>query len=168
MNETQGQNEYLTTKLTKITDTAEISELLSRFCSMVDDKSINITALETIFTQEGRIINPNGSTVTGPVAIKAEKTKSFNRFRATQHITSDHTIELEEDTARLRANMLAMHLWSPEDSDPLSLQTHFVAGGVFDATAVRTAEGWRFSELKSRITWRTGSGMSAVAKTGMK
>lgn len=66
--------------------------------------------------------------------------------------------------ARLRANMTAMHLWSDEESDPRSLQTHFVAGGVFEAVAVRDADGWRFSELKPRITWRTGAGISAVAK----
>ena len=123
-------------------------------------------SVAAFFTPDGRLINPNGATVVGPEAIAAEKAKSFSRFRATQHVTSDHIIDIEGDTARLRANMIAMHLWSEEESDPRSLQTHFVAGGVFEAVAVSTADGWRFNELKSRITWRTGAGMSAVARIG--
>ncbi|MFZ5966462.1 MAG: nuclear transport factor 2 family protein [Bacillota bacterium] len=144
----------------------QISDLLSRFCSIVDDKCISVAAVAATFTPDGRFISPNGAAVIGPETIAAEKAKSFSLFRATHHVTSDHIIDLEGDTARLRANMTAMHLWSDEESDPRSLQTHFVAGGVFEAAAVRTAGGWRFRELKSRITWRTGAGMSAVARIG--
>jgi hypothetical protein len=81
-------------------------------------------------------------------------------------IVSKDGTRIEGETARLRANITAMHLWTEEERDPRSLQTYFVAGGVFEAVAVRTADGWRFRELKSRITWRTGAGMSAVAGTG--
>ena len=92
--------------------------------------------------------------------------KTFSRYRATHHVISDHIIDLEGDNARLRANMTAMHLWSDEESDPKSLQTHFVAGGVFEGVAVRTADGWRFRELTSRITWRTGAGLATMARIG--
>lgn len=162
----EQQGKSRTTELTELADRTQISELLSRYCSIVDDKCINVTTVAAFFTPDGRLINPNGAAVVGPEAISAEKARSFSRFRATQHVTSDHIIDLEGNTARLRANMIAMHLWSDEESDPRSLQTHFVAGGVFEAVAVRTAEGWRFSEFKTRITWRTGAGMSAVARTG--
>ncbi|MGA8942765.1 MAG: nuclear transport factor 2 family protein [Thermoactinomyces sp.] len=151
--------------LAKLADRAQISELLSRYCSFVDDKCFNIEAVKATFTPDGRYVRPNGSATVGHEAIASEA-KTFSRFRGMQHITSDHIIDLEGNTARLRANMIAMHLWSEEENDPRSLQTHFVAGGVFEAVAVRTADGWRFKELKSRITWRAGSGMSAVARIG--
>jgi len=80
------------------------------------------------------------------------------RCKGAHHVTSDHIIDFDGDTARLRANMTAMYLWSDEESDPRSLQTHFIAGGVFEAVVVRGADGWRFNELKPRITWRTGAG----------
>lgn len=80
------------------------------------------------------------------------------RCKGAHHVTSDHIIDFDGDTARLRANMTAMYLWSDEESDPRSLQTHFVAGGVFEAVVVRDADGWRFNDLKPRITWRTGAG----------
>lgn len=159
------QEQNLTNELTKLADRTQISELLNRYCSFVDDKCFNIVAVEATFTPNGRYVRPNGSAAVGPEAIASEA-KTFSRFRAMQHVTSDHIIDLEGDIARLRANMIAMHLWSEEESDPRSLQTHFVAGGVFEAAAVRTADGWRFKELKSRITWRTGSGMAAVGMIG--
>lgn len=129
---------------TELSDRAHITELLSRFCSIIDDKRISVSTVADIFTPDGRIINPNGTAVVGPEAIAAEKAKSFSRFKATQHITSDYIIDLNGDTAQFRANMIAMHLWSEEENDPRSLQTHFVAGGVFEAAAVRTARGRRF------------------------
>ncbi len=150
----------------RLADRAQISELLSRYCSVIDDKRISVDLVAATFTSDGRSIRPNDTAVVGPEAIAADKIKVFSRFRATHHVTSDHIIDLEGDTARLRANMTAMHLWSDEESDPLSLQSHFLAGGVFEAVAVRTADGWRFSELSTRIVWRTGAGMSAIAKLG--
>jgi ketosteroid isomerase-like protein len=165
MNEKSGghQEQYLSSELTNLTDRMQVSQLLSRFCSIVDDKCIHASAVAAIFTTDGRLVSPNGASVVGPEAIAAEKSKSFDRFRATHHVTSDHIIDFEGDTARLRANMTAMHLWYEEESDPRSLQAHFVAGGVFEGVAVRTADGWRFSELASRITWRTGAGLPTMA-----
>ncbi len=145
----------------RLADRAQISELLSRYCSMVDDKRISADIVAATFTPDGRYVLPNGVAVVGPEAITAQKIKSFSRFRGTHHVTSDHIIEFDGDTARLRANMIAMHLWSADVSDPMSLQSHFVAGGVFEAIVVRTTDGWRFSELSTRIVWRTGAGLPA-------
>lgn len=112
MNEKSVQQEHdITTELTKLADRAQISELLSRYCSFVDDKCFNIAAVEATFTPDGRYVRPNGAAVVGPEAIASED-KIYSRFRATHHVTSDHIIDLEGDTARLRANMIAMHLWS--------------------------------------------------------
>ena len=157
----QGQNSA--PDMARLADRMQISELLSRYCSTVDDKHISAEYVEAMFTPDGRYILPNGAAVVGPKAITAQKIKTFSRFRATHHVTSDHIIEFDGDTARLRANMTAMHLWSADVSDPLSLQSHFVAGGVIEAIVVHTVDGWRFSELSTRIVWRTGAGLPAPA-----
>jgi hypothetical protein len=56
----------------------------------------------------------------------------------------------------------AMHLWKTEASDPHALQSHFVAGGVLHATAIRTENGWRMTELTNDVCWRTGDGMATM------
>jgi len=103
--------------LTRLADRAQISELLSRFCSDIDDKKFNIEAAKATFTSDGRYVRPNGATAVGPEAIARDTARSFRRFRATQHITTDPIIDFEGETARLRANFTAMHLWAGEESD---------------------------------------------------
>jgi hypothetical protein len=78
----------------------------------------------------------------------------------------NHIIDLDGDSARLRANLIAMHLWADQERDPNTLQTHFLAGGVLHALVVRTNQGWRLSERLLRNTWRTGSGYAAMLATG--
>jgi hypothetical protein len=47
----------------------------------------------------------------GSADILASQTESFARFRATQHVASEHVIDVDGDTATLRADLIAMHLW---------------------------------------------------------
>lgn len=165
---TEQPNSVLTTDAARLADRVEISELLSRYCAAVDDKHISVEMVAATFTADGRYVMPNGAADVGPEAIAAGKARTFSRFRATHHVTSDHTIDIDGDTARLRANMTAMHLWAAEECDPLSLESHFLAGGVFEAIAVRTPDGWRFKELLARIVWRTGAGYATMAKIGKR
>jgi hypothetical protein len=124
--------------VTELADRAEITSLLSRYFSAIDDKHLDRATLEAMFTT-------NGASLIGPEAITAGQNESF---------------------ARLRANLSAMHLWAEQERDPNTLQTHFLAGGVLHVLAVRTGQGWRFSELSMRNTWRTGTGYAAMLATG--
>ncbi|MEL7564518.1 MAG: nuclear transport factor 2 family protein [Dehalobacterium sp.] len=92
----QQQEQNITAELTKLVDRMQVSELLSHYCSIVDDKCISVTAVAAIFTPDGRYVSPNGAAVVGSEAIAAEKAKTFSRFRATHHVTSDHIIDLEK------------------------------------------------------------------------
>ncbi|WP_407672369.1 nuclear transport factor 2 family protein [Parafrankia discariae] len=108
----------------------------------------------------------DGASLVGPEAIAAGQSESLARFRATHHVSSDHVIDLEGDSAPLRANLIAMHLWVDQERDPNTPQTHFVAGGVLRALVVRTGRVRRLSDLSPRNTWRTGSGYAAMLATG--
>jgi len=143
-----------------------ISELLSRYFSAVDDKRLDLPSVEASFSDDGRLVRPNGSAMVGPQEILAGQTQSFARFRATHHVTTDHVVDVAGDTARVRANLTAMHLWAYDHSDHNALETYFVAGGVLRALATRTPAGWRLTELELRNVWRTGVGFGAVAHTG--
>lgn len=75
--------------MTEISDRLAIAELLSRCFSAVDDKRLDLSAVEAVFAGDGRLIRPNGSAMVGPHDILAGQTQSFARFRATHHVTSD-------------------------------------------------------------------------------
>jgi hypothetical protein len=147
-------------------DRLVIMELVSRYFAAIDDKRLTDPAIvDATFAPDGRIVSPNGTALVGRDAIFAGQSKSFARFRGTHHVTSDYVIDFDEDTAQIRANVTAMHLWKTEASDPHALESHFVAGGVLRAGAIRTEYGWRLTELSNEISWRTGDGLATMMAT---
>ncbi len=102
----------------------------------------------------------------GPHDILAGQTQSFARFRATHHVTSDYVIEVNGDTAQVRANLTAMHLWDHGEGDPCWIESYFFVGDVIRAGARRTPSGWRLTGLEVRTVWRTGADFGSMLQTG--
>jgi hypothetical protein len=96
--------------------------------------------MEAVFTASGRLTRPNGAHLVGPAAIAAGQSESFARFRATQHVSSDDVIDLDGNSARLRAKLIAMHLWADDERDPNTIQTYFLAGGVLQPDGSQAQE----------------------------
>lgn len=150
----------------QLTGRCAVTDLLVRYFGAVDDHLLDRAIVEATFSKDARLVRPNGSAMTGPQQILAEQTRSFARFRATHHLITDHAVDLDGGLARVRANVTAMHLWSPTGGDPHALETYFLAGGILHATAQRTEPGWRLSELTNRVVWRTGAGFASMVNTG--
>lgn len=165
------------TNPTPAEDTAMLRELLARYFAAIDDHTLSTAVVEAVFADDAQLVRPSGSAMTGPTEILVGQTRSFTRFRATHHVSSDHVIDFDSDTdpvvptARIRANLIATHLWAhpdsePQGTDPNALADYFVAGGVLHAQARRSSVGWQLRRLELRNTWRTGSGFDAMAHTG--
>jgi hypothetical protein len=134
----------------------EIPMLLSAYFAAIDDKCLDADVIAATFLPDGRVVRPDGVTLTGRAEILTEQNESFARFRATHHMLTDHVVTRSGDAAQVRANMQAMHLWN-DAGNSAELQTHFVAGGVLRASAELTPDGWRLRELTMRPAWRTGA-----------
>lgn len=137
------------------TTQAAVSALLSSYWAAIDDKNVDAGTIAAHYTGDARWNSPAGTRVGHEAILKAERF-IYSKFQTTHHATTDHLVELDGDAARLRANMTAVHVWTPEVRDELSLQSHFTAGSVVTGEAIRTDEGWRFRELTLRVTWREG------------
>lgn len=105
--------------------------------------------------------------------LEAAVNRPRTRRGATHHVSSAHIIDTDPDagTARIRANLIATHHWAPHDPEPAgtdrnALEHYFIAGGVLDARAHDAPVGWRLHRFELRNTWRTGSGLDAMAHTG--
>jgi hypothetical protein len=160
----EQKKQNITIDTTELADRMQISELLSRYFAAVDDKCIDMQIVKATFASDGKIVRPDGSALAGWKEILDGQNKSFARFRATHHVITDPVIDIEGNNAKLRANITAMHLWNFNESDPNSLQSHFVAGLVLSGIAIRTSDGWRVNELSSRNIWRTGDGLLTMAR----
>lgn len=109
-----------------------------------------------IFAGDGEIVRPNGVGVVGPADIARSHGVSFARFDGTQHLVTGHDVEIDGDSAVVRADLVAIHLWKGMPVGASMRERSFTAGGVVTANLVRTLDGWRIRELRNRIVWRTG------------
>jgi len=146
-------------------DKLALTELVTTYFQLVDDKDLAVEKMQAIFTDDGAITRPNDAVVKGPAEIAESNRSSFARFRATQHLPSGFVIDLDGDRATVRVNVMAMHLWADGFGDPNALDKHFVGGVVIHASARRTASGWRLSSLRGRNVWRSGSGFGTMLQT---
>jgi hypothetical protein len=58
-----------------------------------------------------------------------------------------------------------MHLWTPEMQDSTALESYFLAHSVLEANFIKENNDWKISELRTRVVWRSGSGMMAMLRT---
>jgi len=140
-------------------DSARTQLVFNRYFRSLDEKNFDESHLQELFTPDARITRPNGSYLVGPKEIGDSQTKSFARFRNTQHILTGHDVEIDGDSAAIRANMIAIHVWKDcSTAERDILKSSFIAGGVVTAKLLRSPNGrWLLSSLESRIIWRAGS-----------
>ena len=66
----------MTPLVSELADRAEITSLISRYFSAIDDKRIDRTTMEAVFTASGRLTRPNGASLVGPEAIAAVQSRA--------------------------------------------------------------------------------------------
>jgi hypothetical protein len=140
-------------KLQWLIDRALISELLYSFAAALDTKDWR--AYADNYADEGFIELPDPKSTSGATFSlhKAQMLelvpKSLGRYVATHHISSNHQIRLEGDAANSRSYLQAVHV----SGDPTQ---HWMAGGWYDCRYRRTAQGWKFVEVKLTPVWLAG------------
>ncbi|MFT3947841.1 MAG: nuclear transport factor 2 family protein [Agriterribacter sp.] len=152
-----------TEQISNYIDRTNIGDLLTKYFFAVDDKHLDLTIVKATFTIDAKIIRPNGSATVGHDNIFDGHQKSFARFKATHHVITDYIVNITDNTAILRANLTAMHLWADSTENPSLNGKHFLAGAVLVAKATKVDNNWQISELTNHNVWRTGEGMNEMA-----
>jgi hypothetical protein len=146
-------------QLKGIIERTQIADLLTRYFAAVDDKCIDMHIVKATFTSDAKIIRPDGSEMSGQENILDGHTKSFDRFKATHHVITNFIVDINDNMATLRSNIIANHMWADNEDNPSLNNKYFLADGVFSAKAIKVDNQWRISELKNNVVWRTGDGM---------
>jgi len=150
-NETAGQPE-----VNRWLDEALIIRVVNTFYRALDEKHFDGSYLRQILAADARVIRPNGAATVGLANIADSFARSFARFEATQHLLTGHDVDVDGDTAAVRANLVAIHIWSDRPAEASMLDRSFTAGGVITAALRRLPDGWRISKTEMRVIWRTG------------
>ena len=153
-------------QLKEIIEKTQITDLLIRYFAAVDDKCIDMEIVKATFTSDAKIIRPDGSEMAGQENILDGHTKSFARFKATHHVITNFIVDINNNMATLRSNIIANHMWADNEDNPSLNNKYFLADGVFSAKAIKVDNQWRISELKNNVVWRTGDGMKEILNFG--
>ncbi len=153
-------------QLKEIIERTEITDLLIRYFAAVDDKCIDMKIVKATFTIDAKIIRPDGTAIVGQENILDGHIKSFARFKATHHVITNFIVDINNDIATLRSNIIANHLWADNEDHPYLNNKNFLADGVFSAKALKVDNHWRISEFKNCVVWRTGEGMKEILNFG--
>jgi SnoaL-like domain len=149
-------------------DKLEITETINRYFAALDKRTFDVETFRTIFADAATIVRPNGVSTAGSEVISSSHTKSLERFRATQHLTSGFIIDLaDESNADFRVNLVAMHLWKDGlgDANVPKQDNYFLAGGVVSGSAIKTSDGWRIFKIRNDVIWRQGVGFQEMLNT---
>jgi ketosteroid isomerase-like protein len=143
-----------------LVDRAQISDLLLSFAHSVD--AHDHAQYTANFTDDAVLELPFGC-FEGRATIAAMDQPVAEM--ATHHISANHAIDIDGDTARTRSYLIATHVF-----DRGNPRDHAQAGGWYDCELRRTAAGWRFARVRLSIVWETAAmirdGAEAPAPVG--
>jgi hypothetical protein len=125
------------TLIRALADRAELEDLVARHSVWVDEARWDET--DRLFTEDVTVKSPRGE-ARGFDQLLALVKQGHDAFAKTVHNKSGLVIDLDGDTARVRAHDLALFV--------VDERSAAIAGGVHHYEARRTADGWRFSALE--------------------
>jgi uncharacterized protein (TIGR02246 family) len=129
-------------------DRAAISQLMITFVTSLDKRDWE--AYANTFTVDGTF-EILGQRRTGRPEIAAGPARDLGGFARTQHLSTNHVVELDGNTATASHYLFAVHV--PDADRPAE---HADIGGQYICRCVRTPEGWRFSTVSLSIWWTAG------------
>lgn len=126
----------------EMVDRMAAAEVILRYGSSLDER--DWARLSTCFVPEVTSVLAGGPLMTGYAGLEEAVRVALGVYEATHHHIAGVEVDLDGDTARLRANLIATHL---QDGPP------FVVGGVYREELVRTVEGWRICHHQLDALW---------------
>jgi 3-phenylpropionate/cinnamic acid dioxygenase small subunit len=136
-------------QLRRLEDKQALQELLVSYARSCDDR--DWPRYRSLFIADAEIDYTGAYGRSGrrdDIADWIERIMSGPALQHTQHFLTNIEITVEGDRAAGRADYLNPDVFSGPAGREL-----LVNGGIYDFTAVRTDEGWRFSRLTARILW---------------
>jgi hypothetical protein len=132
-----------------LTDRAEIDDLLTRYTYVVDSREFE--RLDSVFTPDAHLDYTATGGIAGPFAeVQRWLGEALASATHMQHLLGQREIEVDGDTARVRAYFWNPIRFAPPGGEPVEMHL----GGIYEHDLVRTADGWRSRRLVEHLLWR--------------
>lgn len=139
--------------LTQLINRATIIEVVNRFGMTIDLRDWD--NFRKLFTNSVEFDYSSIGETAGtlhPDDIVDTARKDLSGFQATQHLITNHQVELFDNAATCHAHVRAQHFLPNEQGDPL-----FEMGGYYTAELVRTESDWQIKRWKFSVLWSCGN-----------
>ncbi|MGI2903810.1 nuclear transport factor 2 family protein [Tolypothrix sp. VBCCA 56010] len=142
-----------TIDIQRIVDQTEIINLLNRFVLSIDTR--DYTTMRACLTNE---VNFDYSALFGTIMPSAadelieDVRQNHAGFRGLQHLTANHFVIVDGDSATCTANFIAHH-FLPNDRGGNS----WTLGGRYDYQLTQTETGWKISGCTIHVSWTDGN-----------
>ena len=136
--------------LQALSDRMEIVDVHIRHGRSLDTKDWSL--IRTVFTEDAYGDFWVGGQHHGIEAIIHASRSTMENLDATQHLLSNHEVNVTGNTATARVDLLAGHFLRTDGGD-----SHCSVHGYYSDELVRTDEGWRISRRELTVTWSEGN-----------
>ena len=130
-------------------DRQQIIDLTLTYAWALDTKQLD--DLHDVFTPDATA-NLRGVACDGVEAIITRIGGAVLRLDATQHLTGNHQIAFDGDTATCRCQLQSQHVKAGVEGGDT-----YMVGGYYEDRLVRTTAGWRIAHRLMTQTWTSGN-----------
>jgi uncharacterized protein (TIGR02246 family) len=141
-------------RLSALLDSEAIRTLITRFGRCQDERRWADYA--ALFAEDGVLELPF-ATVAGRPAISAQVQSDLGVYVATQHVSTNHDVELDADTALARATFIATHVTAADGT------TFWQGGGVYRFELRRVDGIWQIARVTLAPVWLSATGAEIPA-----
>ena len=132
--------------LQELVDRAEIAELLVTYARCIDRR--DWAGLQDCYTDDG--VMQHGEVSVPREAVPELSERILAGCSGSHHHVGSPSIAIDGDIARTHSHYLATHI-----SEGTTVLRQ--GGGWYDCDVRRTADGWRFTRVRSTTAWRSGA-----------
>jgi len=139
-------------KLQLLYDRMEIIDTINRYATSVDTRDWDLFLM--CYTDE-MVADMVSIGFDKPMTMKAQEfleiiRQAVSPFDSTQHLISNHVIDIDGDSATCVCYLQAQHF-----SQDVTGAHAVLIGGYYSNSLVRTSAGWRIDKYKVVKTWMT-------------
>ncbi|MFJ8026784.1 nuclear transport factor 2 family protein [Streptomyces sp. NPDC096311] len=142
-------------RLQWLVDRTEISETITRYFNALDLRdwqAMRATLDETLDLDFSELFGDPRAVLDSDAFIEFAQ-PLMGGFRATQHLSPNHVITIDGDSAEATAYMYAWHAVEA----PSGVENTYTLRGSYDISMRRTRNGWRMSRLRMHVWDEAGN-----------
>lgn len=141
--------------LQQLHDRTEITDLVHRLGACLDGGRYD--EMRELLTEDATVTTPGGH-AEGREALIAQARRNHPDGQRFQHVITNVLIDLEDDRAEVRAN-LVVHITTSDEAigDAPAPPPRCSIGEVYSFEFVRAPGGWRFSRIATVALWVSGN-----------